>query len=131
MADYGKSRSNRAYVIVLFGAKALGVLLLAGLAVVSVRAAWGMYGKFAEARGESAVAQAELQSLQEKEEQVRSSVESFSSPRGFEQEVRSRFGVAREGEGEIKIVRDEADPNAALSRPEGFWSRLFGAFSFW
>lgn len=131
MADYSKRRAARAYAIARLGAMAAGVLLLGALAVVSARAAWGMYGKFAEARQSSAVAQAELHSLREKEDRVRTSVETFSSTRGFEQEVRTRFGVAREGEGEIKIVRDAAETDVVAAERKGFWSRLFETLSFW
>lgn len=131
MADYSKRRPNRAHTLLRFGATVAGVGLLAFLAVVSGRAAWGMYGKFAEARSESAVAQAELAALKEKEVRVKGSVEDFSSLRGFEKEVRTRFGVAREGEGEIKIVRDEEGSEAVVIERKGFWNRLFNALSFW
>jgi cell division protein FtsB len=131
MADYSKKRVNRTYVALRLSATVAGVVFLGFFAVVSGRAAWGMYGKFAEARAESAVAQAELAALKEKEGRVEASVDDFSSARGFEKEVRTRFGVAREGEGEIKIVRDEPDAAAVVVEPEGLWARLFKALRFW
>lgn len=105
----------------------LAVLLIA---LVAARGAWGMYGKFVEAAQSDTNAQQQLSTLEAQQAQMSASVESLSSPRGLEAEVRERYGVAKPGEGQIQIIRD-----ASTSTPQGVqspnmfiraWQALFG-----
>lgn len=129
MRDFPKRRSFRAELTrVVLGSA--GLLLLALLAWVMGRAAWGMYGKFTHASEARQSTEAELSSLQEQLAQVEGAVADFNSERGLEAQVRERFGVARPGEGEITIVRrSREDETAAPLR--GFWQRIWDAVFVW
>jgi cell division protein FtsB len=90
-----------------------------------------MYQKFAEASGAHEAAQEELAALKERHAQVEAAVASLSSERGLEAEIRNRFGVAREGEGEIKIVRDEEVKEPGELQKKSLWQRILNAFAIW
>src|SRR6202142_4330890 len=105
MRDFSKRRGTEVRRFV----QTLGwVLLLLIIAVVAVRAAWGMYDKFAEAAASDDISQKELATLQAQQAQVSASVDSFSTSRGLEAQVRERYGVVKPGEGQIQIVRDSS-----------------------
>lgn len=107
-----------------------GVLVLLVITVIAVRAAWGMYGKFAGAAQSDALAQKELTVLQLQQAQMAASVDSFATPRGMEAQVRERYGVVKPGEGQIQIVRDSASTTTQTAPPQNLfiraWQALFG-----
>ena len=131
MQDFSKRRHSRSFELVRLGGSILGVLLLAFLVVVSARAAWDMYGKFTQASEEREGAEKQLQALQERETQVSAAVEALSSPRGVEAEIRARFGVAKPGEGEIQIVRDEKNSTAVTEQSQNVFERMWRALFMW
>ena len=127
MRDFSKRRGTEVRRFL----QTLGwVLLLLVIAVIAVRAAWGMYGKFAEAAASDDISQRELAAMQEQQAQVAASVDSFSTSRGLETQVRERYGVVKPGEGQIQIVRDSSStaPQVAPSKNVlmQVWQSLFG-----
>lgn len=79
-------------------------------------------------------AEAELEELRNRKQEIESKVEYLSADHGIEAEIRKHFDVAREGEQVIVIVpaegeRETKDTTVILDTPHksssGFWSRLF------
>ncbi len=127
MREFKKRRTGRAEIM-RYGMGFLGLLALVAIAFVAGRAAWGMYGKFAEAAGARAGAEAELTELQDRHKKIQTEVDSLSSPRGLEAEVRERYGVAKPGEGEIRVVRQSTTTEIVRQNPgifETLWQLLF------
>lgn len=104
-----------------------GLGLLAFLALSLGRGTWDMYGKFASAAGARQSAEIELMELRLRHAKVSSDVEALQTERGLESELRERYGVARPGEGEIAIVRKEAQGEAQIPNESG-WSGFWGLF---
>jgi cell division protein FtsB len=127
MSEFKKRRSRRAEILRV-GLGFLGLLALAGIAFGATRAAWGMYGKFAEAAAARAGAEAQLEELQARHANIEAEVDALSSPRGLEAEVRERYGVVKPGEGEIAIVRQASSSEVLRRQPgllESLWQLLF------
>lgn len=131
MQDFSKKRYSRGRELMRFGMSAFGVVALLFLLVLSARAAWDMYGKFAQASEAHDAAQRGLEALKLKQTNISAAVEGLSSSRGVEQEVRERFGVAKPGEGEITIVRDPQQASSTPSGQKGLLERLWQAFFVW
>jgi cell division protein FtsB len=130
MRDFSKKRRGPLASLARFCASAAGLGLLVLVAFVTTRAAWGMYEKFSRAAGEHAKAQREYEELGAKESRIEGAVAALSSARGVEAEIRSRFGVAKPGEGEIKIVRDESAQEEAAQN-QGLWDWIVETFFVW
>lgn len=109
----------------------IGILALVGLAALSAKAAWSMYGKFAKANDARISAERELETLEDQYARVNVAVERLSSSRGIEAEVRERYGVARPGEGEIRVVRETDAGEVFPSQPDSFFGRIWHALSVW
>lgn len=131
MRDFSKKRRSSVSALARLAVEVAGVALLMALVIVTTRAAWGMYQKFAMAAEERHIAQEELRELEEKEVHMQAAVAALASERGTEAELRSRFGVARPGEGEIKIVRDEASPEEGAEGQGGLWGWIVETFFVW
>lgn len=120
----GTNRSMLSFWLALGGFFA--VLLLLGF---SVRAAWGMYTKFIVASRGHEAAQHELSNLKKQYTRVSAAVETLSTLRGEESELRERFGVARPGEGAIQIIRSSTSTDSEESLTQkGFWSKILQVF---
>lgn len=129
MSEFKKRRTGRAELArALLGT--LGIAALALAAFGLSRAAWDMYGKFAEAAAARASAEGQLADLQSREQKIRADVAALSSERGVEAAVRERYGVARPGEGQIDIVRQAAS-STALKQERGLWEGLWRMLFVW
>lgn len=102
------------------------MLLLLGF---SVRAAWGMYTKFVVASRGHEASEHELLILKGQYARVSAAVDTLSTPRGEESELRERFGVAKPGEGTIQIVRPATSTESYVPQTsKSLWQRIFGSF---
>jgi len=129
MQDFRKRRSTKAeWLRMLVGSA--GILLLAALAVWSVRSAWSMYQKFTAASDAHAQAQAQLTQLQAQYTRVEAQVAELKTVRGQEGEFRQRYGVALPGEGEIDIVRQAPTSTPGAAEGQNWWQRLWSIFNF-
>lgn len=129
MREFKKRRTASAeYLRVTLGVAGIAALLF--IAFAMSRAAFNMYGKFAAAAAARSSAEAQLQELKAREAAIAADVEKLSTERGLEAAIRERYGVARPGEGEITIVRNESTSEAV--RPErGFFESLWDLLFVW
>lgn len=113
----------------------MGVCMVVVLLFVtfgSVRSAWGMYGKFAEAASANDAAQQNLAQMKAQKQSVEAEVEALSSTEGQEAQLRQSYGVALPGEGQIQIVRTASSTAARPAAPSGnFFVRLIKALFVW
>lgn len=112
--------------------RGLGTLVLFLIMFFTVRAAWDMYFRFANASESHSEAVSELQALKERQVEVEAAVASLSSERGVEAEIRERYGVARPGEGRIEIVRNTGLGEEFGKLEEGsIFMRIFRSIFVW
>jgi cell division protein FtsB len=130
MTDFKKRRSQ-GKDLVRVGLGCAGIVLLALLAFASVRGAWDMYGKFADAAHARRDAEAQLASLQAHYATVKGTVEDLQSERGLEAEVRERYGLSRPGEGQIDIVRHASTTPEAAPKSDTLFERLWDVLFVW
>ncbi len=123
MGQY-KRKLTRQGEITHFSYKAAGTLLLLFIVALSSRSVWSMYGKFKEATQGQQVAQAQLSTLEAQQKTVSQNVANINSSRGTEAELRQRYGVAKPGEGEIRLVAGQAT-TSSLQSQKGFWSQFW------
>jgi cell division protein FtsB len=130
MLDYKKN--PRTHAVPKFLLTVVASILLLVVAVITVRAAWHMYGKFATASAAAEAAKTELSHMEEQKASVSEAIESLSSSRGVEESLREKFGVAKPGEGEIRIVRDQdGEDTLPLNDDANIFMRIFNALFVW
>ena len=131
MQDFTKRRGRGPVVRRFF--LGLGLLVVLGFVTFgAAHAAWGMYGKFAEAASANDAAQQNLTQMQAQEAGVQAEVSNLSSQEGQEAQLRQSYGVALPGEGEIQIVREAPTTTApAVASQGGFFGRLLKALFVW
>lgn len=131
MRDFKRNRGGSNDSVNFLGL-VCGVLLLLLIAGFAVRAAWDMYTKFAVASEGSAASGRELTELEGQYAHMSAAVADISSPRGAEGKIRERFGVAKPGEGEIRIVRSSTSTDGIQDRDGGnIFLKIFHALFVW
>jgi len=90
------------------------VLALLVLLFLFAEGAWGMYKKQAEATAKENISVDTLSALKAREEGLVKDINRLKSERGVEEEIRSRFMVAKEGEN-VMIVSKPEKPNGGAS----------------
>ena len=91
-------------------------------------ATWHIWQKeriTAERRSQS---RRELRDVSTRETELRAEIERLTTARGQEEEVRSKFEVARPGEKVIVIVDAPADSQTAGALESSLWVRILGWF---
>lgn len=99
--------------------------VLAFLAILMLIFAWsviGLLGKMASTRENRKIAQNKLIELEKQKQQLSSDIEKLKTDEGVEESIRTKFGLAREGEGVIVIVEDQNPPKTEEVSSGGFWS---------
>lgn len=106
---------------------------IVGLAVLIVllsRPTWKIFEKSRESKENLKKAQTELAQLEVRKRQLASDVAYLRTEHGRDQEIRDKFGVAKNGETMIVIVRDnnnEYEPIKVVARPN-FFKRVWSSF---
>jgi len=91
---------------------------------------WSVYTKERETRIKRDRQTAELEALEVRASALKTEIDRLGTERGREEEIRSKFEVAREGESVIVIVdpQKEVETEAEDVPREGFWGRIFNWF---
>lgn len=113
---------------------ALGCGLLVALMFVAfslTKAAWAMYGRFAEANQADTATHGELSNLEVQYTSVSAATDALETERGQEGALRERYGVAKPGEGTIDIVRPATTTPAQPAGSDSWWANLWHALFVW
>lgn len=123
--EYLKRRQKtrkRLYSKITIGFLVLVMLLL-------IRPTWNIYQKSRESKRNVLEARAELLALEHRKTELERDVTYIKSEHGRDQEIRSKFGMAKEGETMVVIVRDEEKKAAPEPTPEPtFWEKSWSRF---
>jgi len=104
------------------------IAVLAVIVIFTIGNTWDIYKKASFAKQKRDEAVKELQSLQERKESLSLSVASLDTKRGIEEEVRSKFGVVKEGEEVVVIIDETSDKKSPESKKSGFWHTVVSFF---
>ncbi|MBI5005349.1 MAG: septum formation initiator family protein [Candidatus Lloydbacteria bacterium] len=104
-----------------------GVVAILGMVVFFLgHATWDVYQK-AKITGEKRQeAFDELSRLQKQEATLQDQLKRLQTERGMEEEVRTKFNVAKEGEKVVTIVSPQNGGGSGAPQAAPWWKRIFG-----
>ena len=111
-------REKRIFERILYSKAMLGALSI--LFFFALSAVWGVYEKYHEAKRNKDTARAEQESMTERVRSLESEVTLLKTDRGIEKKIREEFGFAKEGEGVILIIPDEARTESPHEQDKSF-----------
>lgn len=104
-----------------------GALVVLGVIVFSLgHATWDVYqkAKLTDERRQEALN--ELARLKKQEATLKEQLQRLQTDRGIEEEVRTKFNVAKEGEKVVTITSPQNGEGSGASQAAPWWKRIFG-----
>lgn len=89
-------------------------------------ATWDVYQKAKMTDGKRQEALTELIRLQKQEAILQDQLKRLQTARGLEEEVRTKFNVAKEGEKVVTIVSPQNGEGGGAPQAAPWWKRIFG-----
>ena len=107
--------------------RAMYVFLIVFL-LFATQATWSVFGKYQETKENKRHAQKELAELKKRESEVKDRIEHLKTREGVEREIREKFGLAKEGEGVIVVVKSPKSEQESFAPRSSLWGSVFGNF---
>ena len=107
------------------------VLVLCVILFFIARASFGAYQKMRASTEKRHRAEQTQNELQARLDSLSKKVEYLDTERGLEEEIRSKFNVAKEGEEVFVIVGDEGEKSISASTTQSVLSRFWNWITFW
>ena len=101
--------------------------VLAVLGLIVLFFAWGVIGfmgKTQITRENRKIAENKIAELEEKKEKLSLEIAKLRTESGIEENIREKFGLAKEGEGLIVVVEDKNMPESSITQKQG-WFNFF------
>jgi len=106
------------------------VLALLGIMIlVFAWSVFGLIGKMRETIKNKEVAEEKIQELQKEKEQLTNNINQLKTNQGIEENIREKYGLAKDGESMIVVVDDKNSPATDTeNKPVGFFSKIVNWF---
>lgn len=103
-------------------------LILIFLVFFMGKATYGIYKKSMISASNYAAVEKSYQNLRNRKDMLESEIDRLQTEKGVEEEIRSRFSVAKPGETVVTIVKGSSTQDN-INKPEaGFWSKFWSIF---
>jgi cell division protein FtsB len=113
-----------------FWIKRVVLVLLVVLVFFLGVSVWGVYEKYKESKERKEELAHTLLELEKREIDLRQKVEALETERGVESEIRSKYQVAKEGEGVIYLVENQNNDMEVAPPKRSVWEWLLSWFGF-
>ena len=124
MLDFQQKRKLRAVMY----HKAI-LVLLAILVLFFIHSTWVVYQKKRTSEKVMLASSQSLSDLKARETELESRINRLNTPAGLEEEIRSKFTVAKENEAMVIVVDDDNKNMSTTSQKLGFWQKIWNLFS--
>lgn len=105
------------------------ILALFALMLVFLHSTWRVYQKKSESLVMKESSNSRLNSLEQREREIDSKIDKLATPAGVEEEIRSKFSVAKDRENMVIIVHEEATTVEKTTQGKSFWGKFKDLFS--
>ena len=119
MLDFQQKRKIKA---ILYNRITVGFLLVIILFVI--HSTWVVYRKDMESKELKKISEAHVSELNQRNDEIQSKIDKLATPVGVEEEIRSKFSVAKDGENVVVVVPSEDSNNVATSAPKSLWQKI-------
>ncbi len=119
MLDIQQKRKVRS---VMYSRVTIGILFVIVLLVL--HSTWTVYHKKSESEAMKAISQKNVEELRLRNEELTARIARLSTKPGIEEEIRSKFNVAKDNEKIVIIVPDNSEDVSTTSKKTGFFEKI-------
>ena len=122
MLDFQQKRKVRSY---MYNRVTIGILFLVFLVIA--HSTWVVYKKKVESEELKDVSLKNVELLRSRSQDLQDKIDRLNTKQGIEEEVRSKFSVAKENENMVIIVPDASTTSEEV-KPPSFWDKIMSIF---
>jgi cell division protein FtsB len=126
MLDIQQKRKLRS---VMYHKVTVSVLFL--FVLLSIHSTWSVYKKKRESEEMKSISLANVIELRDRNEALQDKINRLDTPAGVEEEIRSKFSVAKENENMVVIVPDSSSSSTKNKGNESLWAKFKNFIEFW
>ena len=104
------------------------IVILFILILFFAHATWGVYKKERESAANVVRAQNELKRITDREALLNSEIARLNTEDGIEEEIRTKYGVAKPGEQVLIITETEKPTTTPIIEEKSWWQNFLGWF---
>ena len=123
MLDFQQKRKWRG---VMYHKITLVILFI--FVILALHSTWSVYKKKRESEKMKNISLIHVKELQSRDAQLKLKIERLSTPTGLEEEIRSKFSVAKDNENMVVVVEDQ-NTEATTTPKVSFWQKIFNFFT--
>jgi cell division protein FtsB len=125
MIDIQQKRKLR---VVMYHKVTLGVLSV--FVLLALHSTWAVYKKKTDSEEMKKISLANVLELRQRNEDLTGKIDRLNTEEGVEEEIRSKFSVAKENENMVVIVPDNSSSSTDNTESPGFWTKIMNFFGF-
>lgn len=119
-------QQKRKFRNIIYHRITLGLLFV--LVLLAVNSTWRVYLKKSESIAMREASTRRLNELEVRDQELDSKIKKLATVSGVEEEIRSKFSVAKENENMVIIVREDLATTTEVNQKHGFWSKIMNIF---
>ena len=123
MLDYSQKRKVRAVAYHRVTLVVLGILVL-----IFAHSTWVVWGKKKESDDLKRISLANVALLESRNTDIQNKIQALHTVVGVEQEIRSKFSVAKEGENMAVVVESPTATTTVAPLPPSLWQKVWHFF---
>lgn len=123
MLDIQQKRRFRNFIYNKFTLSVLFVIVL-----LALHSTWKVYQKRKESFAMMSASMVRLNELEQRDRELELKIKKLSTESGLEEEIRSKFNVAKDSENIVIIVREEDSGTTTEVTKPSLWSKFKGLF---
>lgn len=104
------------------------LVVLALLVLLALHSTWRVYMKKRESVTMREVSAQRLAELENRNAELDAKINKLGTVSGVEEEIRSKYSVAKESENMVIIVREEGEATTTVVEKGGFWLKIKALF---
>ncbi len=124
MLDFHQKRKVRAVMY-----HRVTLIILSVLVLLAIHSTWSVYQKKSVSEEMKNVALKHAEELRLRNRELKSNIDRLQTPTGIEQEIRSKFTVAKTGENMVVVVPDDNSGASTTNAYTSFWQKIWHFFS--
>ena len=101
------------------------LILLAILVLFAIHSTWVVYQKKRTSQEMKDVSLRNVEELRLRDEELKWRIERLQTPPGIEEEIRSKFTVAKGGESMVIVVDNQSQSTSTASQKTSFWQKVW------
>lgn len=124
MLDFQQKRKVRSLMYNHVTLYVLGAVVL-----IVLHSTWSVYKKKNESEELKNISEQHVEELRQRDSELRAQLARLDTVPGVEEEIRSKFSVAKDKENIVVIVNDEEKSVSTTSSEKGLWNKIKKLFS--